>query len=63
MINFDTIYKRLKLKGDQHQQQYFDKHYQTVYSSNVKQMSQKERKKTVGVCLRSEKKNYLLKNN
>ena len=33
-----------------------NKHYQTVVSSDVKNMSKKERKKSLSACFRSEKK-------
>ena len=59
VISFDMIYK--SIKGNHHQQKCFDKYYQTVYSSDLKQMSQKQRKKTVGACLRSDKKIFVEK--
>lgn len=55
VISFDMIYQ--SIKGDQHQHKFFDKYYQTAYSSDLKQMSQKQRKKTVRAFLRSDKKN------
>ena len=53
VINFDMIYARCGRSP----QQYSKKHYQTVHTSDIKKMSQKDRKKAVGVCLRSEGKN------
>ena len=50
VINFDMIYARCGRPP----QQYSNKHYQTVHTSDVNRMSQKDRKKTIGACLRSE---------
>ena len=52
MINFDMIHARCGRSP----QQYSNRHCQTVHTSDVRRMSQKERKKAVGACLRSERK-------
>ena len=55
-INFNRIYQRIKRQ----EQEYSDKHYQNVQACDMKRMSQKERKKTVRACLRSERKDLFV---
>ena len=47
-INFDMIYVDCDRALPQ---QYSNRHYQTVQSSEIKKMSQKDRKKAVSACL------------
>ena len=56
VINSDLVYARC---GRQHQQ-YSDKLYQTVHTSDVSKMSQKGKKKAVCACLRSERKDIFV---
>ena len=44
-------------------QQYSDKKYQTVHASDVFKISQKEKKKAVSACLRSERKDLFVEKN
>ena len=59
VINFDMIHNRCR--GDH--QTYSDKDYQTVAWSDVKNMSQKERKRAIAACLRSERKGIFVGKN
>ena len=52
VINFDIIYARCGCAP----QQYSDRYYQTVHTSDVKKIPQKDRKKAIGACLRSTRK-------
>ena len=52
VVNFDIIHGRCRCDH----QTYSDKHYQTVVSSNVKNMSHKEQKRAIVACLLSERK-------
>lgn len=56
-VNFEMIHNRCR--GDK--KQFFDRYYQTVTSSDVKKMSQKDRKKAVSACLRSKIKDIFVK--
>ena len=56
VINFDMIYARC----GQSPQHYSNKHYQSVHTSDVKKMSQKDRKKAVCACMRSEEKDIFV---
>ena len=55
VINFDMIHAR----HGRSLQQYSNRHYQTVHTSDVWKIFQKERKKAVGAGLRSERKDIL----
>ena len=59
IINFDMIYTRCACRP----QQYSDKYYQTVRASDVFEISQKEKKKAVSACLRSERKDLFVEKN
>ena len=56
VINFDMINARCGRSP----QQYFNRNYQTVHTSDIRKMSRKERKKAVSTCLRSEQKNIFV---
>lgn len=56
-VSFDIIHKQCR--GDT--QQFIDKHYQTVSVDDLKKMPQRERKKTVGSCVSSERKDLYVK--
>ena len=57
VVNFDIIHNQCRGTCSQSS----DKHYQTVRTSDVKKMLQKERKKAVGAYLRSERKDLGVK--
>ena len=57
IVNFDMIHAQCRGDARQHD----DKYYQTVYESSVKEMPQKEKKKALGACLRSERKDLFVK--
>ena len=59
VINFDMIHARCS----QSTQQYSNRYYQTIHTSEVRKMSQMERKKAVGACLRSEWKDIFVDKN
>ena len=52
IVNFDIKYSQIRGLPRQNS----DKYYQIVRTLDVKKVSQKERKKAVGACLRSEQK-------
>ena len=52
VVNFEMIHNRCR----GHPRKFSNGYYQTVVQSDVKKMSQKERKKAVAACLRSERK-------
>ena len=56
IINFDII--QVQCRRDK--QNFTDKHYQTVVSSDEKDKSQKERKMALSACIRSKRKNLFL---
>ena len=52
IVNFDMIHERC----GRHKRSMTDKHYQTIVSVDVKNMPQKERKKALSACVRSDRK-------
>ena len=56
IINFDMIHSQYR--GQQRKNS--DKHYQTVWAKDVKKTSQKKKKKVVGACLRSPRKDIFV---
>ena len=52
VINFDMIHAQCR--GDK--REYSKKHYQTTVIDHVKKMPQKEKKRALGACLRSDRK-------
>ena len=56
VIKFEMIHNRCR--GDP--RTYSNKHYQTVVNFDVKKMSKKERKKAVGACLHTERKDIFV---
>ena len=56
VVNFEIIH--VQCRGDG--RKFDDKYYQTVSESSVKNMPQKEMKKALGACLRSERKDLFV---
>ena len=59
LINFEMMHAQFRGTPHMHSHQF----YQTVREKNVAKMPQKDRKKTVAACLRSERKEVFVEKN
>lgn len=57
VINFEIIHVKCRRAP----KQYSDHYYQTNRTSDVQKMSQKKRKRVIGACLRSKRKDIFVK--